>query len=74
MITLNGDVADLVIGVVFGHWIGNSVWFWWNGKGFIVNKILDLMPEAEAVVGVLAWHLVVVTKGIWVVVSREFFG
>lgn len=67
-------MADLVIGFVFGHWVGNSVWFWWNWKGFIVNEVLDLMSEAEAIVGIMAGHLVVVTKGIWVVVSREFFG
>ncbi len=55
---------------MIGHWVGNNIGLLSrDGDGSIINKILDSMFETDAVVGVMANHLVIGTIGIRVMVA-----
>ncbi len=45
-----------------------------KGKGSIVHKILNFVPEANTTISMMAWYLVIGAIGVWVVVRWEFFG
>ena len=44
----------------------------WDGS--VVHKVLYLVFETHAIIGVMAGHLVIGTVGIRIVVGGEFFG
>lgn len=60
---------------MFWQWVGDGVrLLWWHWDGFVVNKVLYGVSESEAIIGKVAYILVVGAVGIRVVASGYFLG
>ena len=52
--------------------VRNGVWFLrWYWESPIVDQILNVMAETDAIVGLVAGILVVITVSVWVVIGWE---
>lgn len=56
---------------MFGKWVGDGVWLLrWDRNGFVIDQILYGVSEAEAVVGGMAYVLMIGTISIRVMGGR----